>query len=277
MTEFRADLHCHTTCSDGSVTPEKIIELALERELQGLSITDHDSINAYATAIPAAQKLGISLITGVEFSSMHKDSTVHILGYSFSPTNPIILHLCERHQTRRLERNRAILERLAAHGMPLSEEEINACEGTVGRPHIAAAMVKKGYVETVTNAFHLYIGEGKPCYVRGASFPVEEAISSIHQANGFAIIAHPHLIKEPHLVQALLTMDFDGLEGYYAKLPAAQNDRWVKIANKKNWIISGGSDFHGDIKPSIPLGCSWVGDETFRVLKTRFDTNQETG
>jgi predicted metal-dependent phosphoesterase TrpH len=135
-------------------------------------------------------------------------------------------------------------------------------------------MVKKGFVESVPEAFYNYIGEDKPCYVRGDSFPVEEAINTIHQANGFAIIAHPHLIKESNLIQSLLKMNFDGLEGYYARLSQAQNERWIKIANKKNWMITGGSDFHGDIKPGNPLGGSWVREETFQVLRNRLKENE---
>jgi predicted metal-dependent phosphoesterase TrpH len=278
MNLFRADLHCHTTCSDGSLTPEEIVRLAKKSGLQGLAITDHDSVKAYESAIPTALSEGVELITGIEFSTMHEEVTVHILGYSFLPTDSGILNLCQRHQQRRVDRNRGILELLKKHNMPINEEEVLAASpfkhGTIGRPHIALAMVKKGFVESVQEAFYSYIGEDKSCYVRGDSFSVEEAIHTIHQANGFAIIAHPHLIKESHVIQSLLKMNFDGLEGYYARLSQAQNERWIKIANKKNWMITGGSDFHGDIKPGNPLGGSWVREETFQVLRNRLKENE---
>lgn len=284
MQEFRADLHCHTTCSDGTLSPIQLIQHAKQLDLQGLAITDHDSIDAYASALPAAQEAGIELISGVEFSAEHDDASIHVLGYSFSLDNPLIHQLCQQHKLRRETRNRAILERLAAYNMPLTEEDIIACtsqdmpqsQHTIGRPHIAQAMVKKGYVNELLDAFRLYIGEGKPCYVPGKAFHVDETIDFIHQANGFAILAHPYLIKETHLVPALLKMPFDGLEGYYARLTAGQYNRWIKIANAKNWLITGGSDFHGEIKANNPLGCSWIGEDTFRVLQKRYLQNSAT-
>lgn len=279
INEFRADLHCHSTFSDGTLSPEQLVSLAKERGLKGLVITDHDTVEAYPSVLKMAAAAGLSCITGVEFSAIHNGVNVHILGYSFSPQNSFIHELCQRHQQRRLQRNQAILERLAENEMPITDEELLAAsdnvKGTIGRPHIALAMVKKGYVSDVAEAFRLYIGEDKPCYVRGNLFSVEETLSIIHQANGFALIAHPHLIKHSQIIPQLLSMNFDGLEGYYAKLPSIQNARWVKIAQKKNWIVTGGSDFHGDIKPTIGLGSSWTNEETFNFLKQRFEQNTQ--
>lgn len=274
---FRADLHCHTTCSDGSLTPIEIVNLAMQVGLKGLAITDHDSIQSYAQALPEAEKIGLEMISGIEFSAMHHASSVHILGYSFSVGHPAITEFCLKHQQRRESRNQAILERLAANGMPVSQEEMLewslGSASTVGRPHIAQAMIKKGYVSTVQEAFKMYIGEGKPCYARGGSYSVEETIAVIHQAKGFAIIAHPHLIKEQKLVEQLVNLNFDGLEGYYALFYPSQNERWLKMAARKGWLVTGGSDFHGAIKPGIPLGASWVGEDTFRFLQERYKQN----
>lgn len=281
MSEFRADLHCHSTYSDGSLSPQELLRLAKSHALKGLSITDHDTIEAYASAIPAAQEIGIELISGVEFSAMHHQVSVHILGYAFALNHPALHQLCLRHKQRREDRNQAILEKLAAHGMPVTKEDIEDClssllpheKCTIGRPHIAQVLVKKRYVETVYEAFGKYLGEGKPCYARGDPFTVEETINVIHQAQGLAIIAHPHLIKDSQTIYHLLGMNFDGLEGYYALFAQNQIERWLKIGKKKNWLITGGSDFHGDIKPSIPLGCSWVGEETFRRLQDLHKAN----
>lgn len=276
MNEFRADLHCHTTCSDGTVSPEDIVLLAIKRNLSGLAITDHDSIHAYPIALPIARKLQFPLISGVEFSSMHNNKNVHLLGYSFSLTSTAIHDFCERHHRRRTMRNNAILEKLAKHGMAISEDELGESP-TLGRPHIAMALMKKGYVTSLQEAFHKYIGDGKPCYAPGGYFSVEETIDIIHQAGGFAVIAHPHLIQEPNLVNELLDMPFDGIEGYYGRFPADQQERWVKMGEKRGWLVTGGSDFHGDIKPMQPLGSSWVGEETFRRLEARFkDNNKES-
>lgn len=279
--EFRADLHCHSTYSDGSLSPQELLRLAKSNALKGLSITDHDTIEAYASAIPAAQEIGIELISGVEFSAMLNHVSVHILGYAFSLNNPALHLLCQRHKRRREDRNQAILEKLAAHGMSVTKEDIEDClssllpheKCSIGRPHIAQVLVKKRYVETIYEAFGKYLGEGKPCYARGDPFTVEETIDVIHQAQGLAIIAHPHLIKNTHMVHQLLSMNFDGLEGHYALFLQHQQERWLKIGKEKKWLITGGSDFHGDIKPSIPLGCSWVGEETFCRLQDLYRAN----
>lgn len=276
--EFRADLHCHSTCSDGTLTPKELILLAKKIGLQGISITDHDTIDAYSEAIPQAKESGIEIISGVEFSTIHMDNSVHILGYAFNLNSTEIQTLCQKHQQRRIERNRAILERLTAKGFSITEEEVQSCASIpshgskriMGRPHIAQAMVKKGYVESVQDAFKLYIGEDKPFFVRGELISLEETLQVIHAANGYAIIAHPHLIKNESLLANLLTMKFDGIECYYSQFQSQQHERWIKIAKKKNWLMTGGSDFHGDIKPTIPLGCSWVPEETFRVLQNHF-------
>lgn len=280
MNDFRADLHCHTTCSDGSLSPKEIILLAKNNGLQGLSITDHDSINAYEQAIPEANKEGIQLISGVEFSALHNDVNVHILGYSFALNNPSIQEFCLKHAQRRQERNQGILDKLAALNMPVSEAEMLASTSlfpqskrTIGRPHIALAMIKKGYVESIQEAFKKFLAEDRPCYVRGKSFSAQETINIIHQAKGFAVIAHPHLIKEHSIIQQLLQCNFDGIECYYGKFLGDQHTRWVKLANKKGWLITGGSDFHGDIKPNLDLGCSWIGKEAFNILENRFKEN----
>lgn len=281
INEFRADLHCHTTYSDGSLSPLELLQLAKTHGLNGLAITDHDTIEAYASAIPAAQEVGVELISGVEFSAILDEVSVHILGYSFDLSSHTIHAFCQRHKQRRENRNQAILDKLVAHGMVVSKEDIEEClsnllpheKCTIGRPHIAQVLVKKGYVETIYEAFGKYLGEGKCCYARGETFTVEETIAVIHQAHGVAIIAHPHLIKDSKTVIKLLSMNFDGLEGYYAMFVPSQQERWLKIAKNKNWLITGGSDFHGAIKPTIPLVCSWVGEDTFRFLQDLYNKN----
>lgn len=275
---FRADLHCHTTSSDGSATPEELVRLAKEIGLSGLSITDHDSVEAYKKAIPLAETLGIQMVSGVEFSTVHNYLSVHILGYAFPLNSTVIQSFCDKHQARRLKRNREILAKLAKQGMPISEEEIMPSTShedpqvkhTIGRPHIAAAMIKKGFVDSIQDAFKKYLGENKPCYAPGESFSTEETIEIIHQAGGLAVIAHPHLVDDRAILRQLFEMPFDGIECYYAKFPQDANLRWLEIAKKKNWLITGGSDFHGTIKPNIPLGASFVEETHFKALHQHF-------
>jgi predicted metal-dependent phosphoesterase TrpH len=277
MNDFRADLHCHSTYSDGTATPQELIDLALSSGLKGLSITDHDTTQAYLSALSYAKDLPLELIPGVEFSATLDNVSVHVLGYSFSPFHSKILSLCTQHSMRRDARNREILERLSKLGISITPEDIIKASKskleTIGRPHIAKALVQKGYVPTIKEAFKLYLGEGKSAYAKGMSLSVEETIETLHKANGLAIIAHPHLIEHPKVIHKLLEMNFDGLEGYYGNFNKEENARWTKIAQKKGWLITGGSDYHGEIKPNIYLGSSWISQDLFRILQERYLRN----
>jgi predicted metal-dependent phosphoesterase TrpH len=274
---FRADLHCHTTCSDGSMPVDEIIKLAVEIGLKGLSITDHDTIDAYPMAEQWARDASLALIPGVELSAVHRGTSIHILGYSFSINSPAMISFCSQHQTRRLARMTEMLHLLNKHGMPLSEEELYASRGTnrgIGRPHLAQAMVKKGYAKDVNEAFKRYLAEGRPCYASGKPNSVEETLACIKEARGIAVLAHPHLIDNTGVLKDLLSMPFDGMECFYARFSKAQNQRWINIAETRGWLISGGSDFHGAIKPTIPLGCSWTNEETFQRLLDHYQSHQ---
>lgn len=262
---YFADLHCHTHCSDGSSSPEQLIEHAKKIGLKGLSITDHDTIDAYQTATAAAKKAGLLLGTGVEFSCEFHGISLHLLGYDFEIKNTAIQQLCDRHRKRRESRNRAILEKLSQHGMPIAYDELlsKAVGKIIGRPHIAMLMVEKGYVKNMREAFNHYIAEGKKCYVQGEPFQVEEAINVLHAAGGKAFVAHPQLLPEEFPIDKLLKLPLDGLECYYSRL---FKKSWLEIAQSKGWLVSGGSDFHGSVKPEIELGCSGVDEETFHRI-----------
>ncbi|MFI4938177.1 MAG: PHP domain-containing protein [Candidatus Berkiellales bacterium] len=268
----RADCHCHTIFSDGALTPLELIDLAKEKELSGLSITDHDSIGAYESALPYAKQLGIELISGIEISAEHQKYSIHVLGYSFDLKNDAIPAFCQKLQQGRTERNLEILNRLSRLNMPMTLEEIQERfpHGTLGRPHIAKMMVEKKYVKSVKQAFDRYIGNQSRCYVGGFQVAVEEAIELIHRANGFAILAHPHVIKPRRILPELYAMPFDGIEGYYAQLSLGQVQPWLDIARKKSWLVTGGSDFHGGEKAYPSLGRSWTPPENFAVLRERF-------
>ncbi len=264
---FRADLHCHTTCSDGTFTPEELVRHAREVGLNGLSITDHDTMDAYASAFPVAKELGIRLGTGIEFSCMLKEISIHILGYDFLLDDSGMVELCSKHQERRMKRNCAILKKLVALRMPISEEELFAKgEKSIGRPHIAQLMVEKGYVGSIKDAFGLYIGDGKRAFVRGDVFTIPETIDIIHGAQGKAFIAHPHLIERNAIIKELMKLPFDGIECYYGRFLANQEKRWIQLAKEKKLLISGGSDFHGHIKAYVTLGSSWVDEEAFNQI-----------
>lgn len=268
--EFRADIHCHTTCSDGSDSPLKVLHLAKNAGLQGLSITDHDTMDAYTPELFAeAKKLGIELLSGIEISSELDEVSVHILGYGYDLNDQGLKDFLILMQERRTERNRAILRKLAERNMHITEDELKsfATERTIGRPHIAQMMVKKGYVQTPRDAFDFYLKEGALCYASGIKYHPQEVIEEIQKAKGKAVLAHPHFIKKGSFLRRLLALPFNGIECYYSRLAKALELPWLKIAKERGLIPTGGSDYHGEIKPNIPLGCSWVGEAIFRSLQ----------
>lgn len=277
MHEFRADLHCHSTCSDGTFSPEKLVSYAREIGLCGLSITDHDTINAYATALPLAKEIALLVISGVEFSCVLDGASVHLLGYAFSLCSPAIFELCKRHSQRRKNRNLAILNRLARHGMPIAEEDlIQGHKGdmdSIGRVHIAQAMVNKHYVATIQEAFQKFISEGQPCFDSGEGISVQETVDCIREAGGKAVIAHPHLINDQTVINKLLQIEFDGIEVHYGRFLPAQVQRWSDIADERGWLKTGGSDFHGTVRPQSFLGSSWVSEDVFKPLYELFLKN----
>ena len=265
--EFRADLHCHSTCSDGDLSPAALIDLAKASGLSGLSITDHDTVEAYTEALFAqAEKEGICLKTGVELSTQCQGVNVHILGYGFDVRHAGLRALCAEHTGRRLERNRRIVAKLRERGMEIDEADFTG-QGTIGRPHIALALCKKGYVATIAEAFDKYLGDDRCCYDPGVPFLCPETIEVIHQAGGKAFLAHPHFLRKAAVVEALLTYGFDGIECYYGRLSRSEEEKWLKVARQRRLLISGGSDFHGEGRErGITLGCSWVGKEEFDLI-----------
>lgn len=273
MIEFRADLHCHTTCSDGSATPQEVVKLALEIGLQGLSITDHDTIEAYEVLEKDNKKIDLKLLSGIEFSTIHRGSSVHVLAYAFDLKNVEINNLCKSLKTNRVGRMEEMIHLLKKQGIVIDEKELFNNKNTIGRPHLAEALVKQKYAKSIQDAFNLFLGDGKCCFVPSNSMSTEETIEIIKRAKGFSIIAHPHIIKNPSTLTDILNMDFDGIEAYYARFSSQHEKTWIEIAKKKDWIMTGGSDYHGKMKPNNALGCSWVDAETFNRLYARYEEN----
>jgi 3',5'-nucleoside bisphosphate phosphatase len=266
---FRADLHCHSTKSDGALTPKELIDLALEIGLSALSITDHDTIDAYEEAIPYAKKKGLLLGVGVELSCEYKKKSTHVLAYDFSLEDTGFISYCDRLRKKRTGRNKEILERLRRLRIIIDEEElISEYPGVkaLGRPHIAALMVKKEYVRSTQEAFRSYIGDQRCCFVAGEPFPVEEALSVIHAAGGKAFLAHPHLYSNRAIAEEILSLGFDGLECYYGRSLHYKGMQWLKVAEEKGLLVSGGSDFHFPANEKAPLGSSYVNEELFSMI-----------
>lgn len=271
MLPFRADLHSHTHYSDGSSLPQELVQLAVEANLQGLSITDHDTLAAYPEALPIAQAQGLKLLSGIELSAYYESTSVHILGYGFDLKNAQLLKMCETLAQARIESNRIILEKLKRQRFDICEEELIQTfpNRTIGRPHIAKLMVKKGYVPNIKTAFSYYLGDKGRC-ARGPIkvLSICDTIDLIHQAGGVAVLAHPHRFKNKKLVHKLLTQtsSFDGIETYYGLMPLHLEKPIIEIAELYKLFMTGGSDFHGEMTPHLRLGCSFTPQATFEHL-----------
>ena len=269
MMTKRYDLHTHSTVSDGTCTPKELVDLALSAELAGISITDHDTIDAYTEDLEQyAQEKKVEIISGVEFSSYYGDSGIHVLGYCFDIHHPKIRDFCIKHKERRKERNLQILGLLKKAGMEVLEEDLRDSMGVIGRPHIAIAMMKNNFVSSIQEAFRLFIGDGKPCFAPGKRFSLDETIAVIHEAGGKAVLAHPILIKKRSLIKKVLEFPFDGVECFYGNFSAKQNAEIAHIAEKQGDLVqTGGSDFHGTVKPHSILGSAYTTQENLEKLR----------
>jgi 3',5'-nucleoside bisphosphate phosphatase len=279
MSEFRADLHCHTTASDGSSSPKEIIDLAVKKGMQALAITDHDTIKGYSEIRDYAVKQGVLLIPGVEFSSECKDKGVHILGLGIDPHDMGIQEFLKKHFERRQIRMEAMVACLNREGIALSVEDVLAQskEGLVGRVHIGKALVEKGMAKDVRNAFSNWLNSKAPGYVYVQCAGIADTIRTIHQAKGVAILAHPHLIKGDWVKNNLLGFNFDGLEVFYGRFLRTDCQKWMDFVRQRGWKYSGGSDFHGSIGGS-DLGRSWIDGNALRNLLrgTAFEVQIQT-
>jgi len=265
---FRADLHCHSICSDGSDLPETLLRKAKEIGLSALSITDHDTLAAYTPEIfSLADELELKILPGIECSAEWQGQTVHVLGYGRDVYNPDLLGLIEKMQERRTLRNQRMVQKLKEKQIDV-EEVLSLAGGiaSIGRPHIAMALVQKGYVQTMQEAFEKYLKEGASCYVSECKLTPIEAIELLRKAGWKAVLAHPHVIQKQAVLHALLELPWDGLECFYSHLPPHKERAWVRLAKKKGWIPTGGSDYHGKIRPYVPLGCAWVDESIYNEL-----------
>lgn len=266
----RYDLHVHSSCSDGAFIPEKLLEMAKEKELLGLSITDHDTFSAYTPSLFAlAKKLGLVLVPGIEVSSLQDQKSTHILGYNFDLESASFRQFIEKLQKIRYERNLEILEKLKMKNIYITEKELypdGNGDFSKGRPQIAELIVQKKGAANFQAAFDFYLKEGASCYVAANRFTAEEVIAKIHQAKGKAVLAHPHQVKHKKQLSALLKLPFDGLEVYYSRLPSWQEQEWLKVAKEKKLLVTGGSDFHGIGAAYNALGCSWVDKKRLDLL-----------
>lgn len=255
------DLHCHSTCSDGSLPPAKLVELALLEGVEALALTDHDTLEGWPEFQAAAAGTALRAVPGVEVSAESPGETPHILGYWVDRDCPGFNRMLERLRGGREVRNRAILERLARLGFPVEWRDVEALSGggVIGRPHIAQAMVARGHVRNTRKAFEKFLARGAAAYVDRFRYSPEEVIEGIHSAGGVAALAHPGALKMgrkrlAEQMSAWAEAGLDGIEAYYPDFTPSQQAFYETLARRFDLVPTGGSDFHGKLTPHIRLG-----------------------
>ncbi len=254
------DLHTHSSQSDGSFNPTTLVKEAHTAGLGAIALTDHDTVSGVEEAIDAGQKYGVEVISGVEISTSHNGKPVHILGYGIDLLDDGLAGLLEKLQKIRRNRNSQILEKLAEQGIRIDEEELaSITPGLIGRPHIARLLIERKEVSNFEQAFSKFLRKNGRAYVEAEKFPATESIKTINRAGGVAVLAHPttfdysmQRIKE--MVGEMANNGLGGIEAFYPGHSTKTSRKLVEMAAELNILVTGGSDFHGSIKPGIAIG-----------------------
>lgn len=244
---LKADLHVHTTASDGLLSPEEVVKWAGVKRLAAVGITDHDTVNGIIPAFEAASKYEVEVVPGIELSTLYEEEEIHILGYYIDYKADWFLEILRKIQNSRTERASKIVGKLNAMKINISLEQVKdiADDGAIGRPHIARAMIDKGYISNIKEAFQGYIGKGCPAYVERYKLTSLEAIEIIKELGGVAVLAHPGLIRNKANIGKIVDLGIDGIEAYHTKHDDETIRNSLAIAKARMLLITGGSDCHG--------------------------------
>ncbi|MGH9128569.1 MAG: PHP domain-containing protein [Acidimicrobiales bacterium] len=255
------DLHTHSAVSDGSDPPARLPELAAAAGCRAMALTDHDRLDGIAAARASAERAGVELVAGCEVSCAWERGTMHLLAYYVEPGEGPLADELVRLQADRAERNRALVARLRALGLPISEEAVAAEAGGMGagRPHVAAVLVKTGVVGSIQEAFDTYLGKGGVAYVSKARLDPSRAIELVRASGGLAVLAHPDTLRlGPAETRAaigeLAAMGLVGLEAHYGRYTPEHREELACLAQELGLVATGGSDYHGSYKPDLSVG-----------------------
>lgn len=278
MTNY-VDLHTHSTASDGIYAPGELLRRAREAGLRVLALTDHDTTNGIAEAAEAARKLDIDFIPGIELNTDTSGGEVHILGYFPEFERPAFQAVLKTLRDARERRGQRMVELLNEHGIAISWERVREiAQGTVGRPHVAKALIEAGYVQSVSEAFQKYIGKGCIGFVPRYHLSPVDATRLIDSANGLPVIAHPldlpGLTTLREWLPDLCAAGMVGLETYYGPYTTENERELLALANEYQLIPTGGSDFHGPGIHPTPLGGRHVPYEAVERLKAAASQRQ---
>ena len=260
--ESVVDLHTHSTASDGLLAPARLVALAVERGLRVLALTDHDTVGGIAEAGAAAATTGLRFIPGVELSTFVEAGEVHMLGYFIDPANPTLLDALARFREAREGRAEGMVARLREAGAPIRLERVFelAAGGSIGRPHVARALVEAGHATSVGDAFDRWLVRGRPGYVERYKLTPPAAVKLIREVGAVPVLAHPHSADDlADLLPTLLAAGLAGLECYYGDYDNDRRDEYLRLASRHNLVPTGGTDFHGTgTAHRRPLGNTYV-------------------
>ncbi len=265
-----ADLHIHTNFSDGSMSPQDVLQAAYDNGIDCIAISDHDTIMGIPVAVQHAKKYGIEVIPGIELSTEINGKDVHILGYLFDYNNTSLIEKLNQMQNVRIDRMRKMIDKLkelGIDGIELDEVCALAESDSVGRPHLAMVLKKKGIVPDIKKAFERYIGDGGPAYVPKYKQTPIEAIKLIKSVGGVAVLAHPMLTNVDELIPQFVKAGLVGIEAYYPNCSEKVIDFYKRIAAKHGLVVTGGSDAHGETTMHAPIGKIKIPYELVEQLK----------
>ena len=255
------DLHTHTTASDGTDSPARVVEQAARLGLAAVAVTDHDTAAGVHEAREAGERLGIRVVPGIEVSSDYRDNNIHILGYFLDTDSPALRPVLDWVSTERDERNRKMCDMLSAAGFDVTMEEMleEYPAAVLGRPHFAEHLMRKGYVASVQEGFDRYLEVGRPFFLPKRRISVARAVETIRQSGGVAVLAHPYEYKYPEnetveLIEYAVELGIGGLECWYSLHTPEQTAHLLSLAERYDLAPSGGSDYHGVRKPHIAIG-----------------------
>lgn len=271
----KADLHIHTTSSDGVLSPKEVLEWASKKRITAISITDHDTVDGIQSAIDFSKNYSIEVIPGIEFSTELHSEEVHILAYCFDYKNNELLQKLNKIQSSRYLRAIKIIEKLKSIDVRVSFDKVQkySQNGLIGRPHIARVMIEEGYVNSIKEAFDNYLAKDKIAYVERYKLTCSEAISIIKSLGGIPVLAHPGLLSKKLDLKYILDLGIKGIEVYHSKHNEEDIKKFSIIAKSRNLIITGGSDCHGTSFNNEPLiGNIWVDYSAVNCLKNASKT-----
>lgn len=259
------DLHVHSTTSDGTLSPSELALYAKSKGLSAIALTDHDTVSGIDECLQKGLELGVTIVPGIEFSASYYGKEVHVLGYYINHHHPILTNRLDALIHGREKRNQEMLQKLAEVGCPLTMNDLiddTSQDSVITRAHIAKAMQKKGYIKDRSEAFAHYIGDGKPCFIPKTRFTTKECIDLIHSVGGIAVLAHPLLYgysqaDVTEVLRGLKSEGLDGVECLYSTHKKSDTTHLLQVCQNLKLLPTGGSDFHGENKPSLDLGCGY--------------------